>query len=256
MKKFIKNLYNRALYYLSVPKCISCGEILDYGDRALCSDCLSKYREQKTRNCSRCSKMLHECSCSNFYLERHYIKKLAKVYRYMPANVELPGNLLIYSLKHDNRRDTISFLADELTGAIRNCVDIQDKRDAFIITNVPRRPAAIRRDGYDHSAALAKKIASILGIEYRQFLRSRAKRAQREMKGRERMQNAAFDYKRGELPSLKGKRVILVDDVVTTGSSLASCASLLRGMGTKNIIGASVSIAYKDSYIKPELRYY
>lgn len=256
MKEFFKELYNRALYYLSVPKCISCGEILDYGDRALCTECLVKYREQKLRNCSRCSKVLHKCSCSNFFLERHYIKTLVKVYRYMPSNLELPGNLLVYSLKHDNRRDTLSFLADELSEAILNSFNIEKNREDWIITNVPRRPAAIRRDGYDHSAALAKKVATILGVEYKQFLKSRAKKAQREMKGHERLANASFDYRRGDLPSLKGKRIILVDDVVTTGSSLSSCATLLRGLGTKNIIGASVSIAYKDSYIKPEQRYY
>jgi competence protein ComFC len=55
--------------------------------------------------------------------------------------------------------------------------------------------------------------------------------------------------------SLKGKTVIVVDDVVTTGSSLAACASLIRGMGTRKIIGATLSIAYKDSYIKPRTVY-
>lgn len=252
MLKFIRCICDRALYYLSVPKCLVCGEILDYSEPVICDNCRPDYREQKKRNCSRCAKILPECTCSNFFLESHYIKKLVKVYRYTPSNTELPGNILIYSLKHDNRRDTFNFLAEELAGAISSSFDFRNSRDNYIVTNVPRRPSAIRRDGYDHSAELAKRTAKILGLQYNQFLKSKAKRPQRETKGFERLKNASFQYKRNAKKSLKGKTVILIDDVVTTGSSMASCAALLRGMGTKTIVGATVSIAYKDSYKNPK----
>ena len=256
MAGLLRELYNRALYYISVPKCISCGEILEYGERALCAKCSSTYREQKKRNCSRCAKLLPECSCSNFYLESHYIKRLAKVYRYVPSDLSLPGNLLIYNLKHANRRDTFAFLAEELASSILNVYDVRGNEQSFIVTNVPRRSVAVRRDGYDHSAVLAKRVASLLGIEYKQYLKSKAKKAQREMKGSARRKNAVFDYKRGATENLRGKTVILIDDVVTTGSSLGSCATLLRGMGTRKILGAAVSIAYKDSYVLPKDKRY
>ena len=255
IRKLLREISDRALYYLSVPKCICCGEILEYGEPVVCDSCRPVYREQKKRNCSRCTKVIPECTCSNFYLESHYIKKLVKVYRYTPANLELPGNLLIYSLKHDNRRDTFSFLADELSSSVLSSVDIKGNEDRFIVTNVPRRPSAIRRDGYDHSAVLAKRIAKKLGLKYKQFLKSEAKKAQRATEGLERRKNAAFAYKRSAKEDLRGYTIILVDDVVTTGSSMASCAAMLRGMRAKRIVGAAVSIAYKDSFIKPQIKY-
>lgn len=174
----------------------------------------------------------------------------------MPTRIELASNKLIYSLKHDNRKDTFNFLSRELATAISFSLEIRGREDLYILTNVPRRSAALRRDGYDHAAELAKRIGKMLGIRYISLLKSNAKKAQREMRGDERRKNARFAYKRkAKAINLKGITVILVDDVVTTGSSLAAASDLLRGLGTRNVIGAAISIAYKDSYVKPEIKY-
>ena len=69
---------------------------------------------------------------------------------------------------------------------------------------------------------------------------------------RERIGNAAMQYI-GE-PDLHGKRILLVDDIVTTGASMASAATLLRANGAKKIVGASFSIAYLDPYVPFEKR--
>ena len=246
LRSSLKEIYNRALYYLSVPKCLCCKEPLDYGEKALCESCLVEYREEKKRDCSRCSKPVPECTCSNFYLERNRIRKLAKVFRYSPPKHELPGNLLIYSLKDDNRRDTFSFLAEELATSIERAYGVRSNEADYVITNVPRRPSAIRRAGYDHSAALAKRIASLIGVEYCQFLRSKAKHSQKDTHGEERRRNAMFVYRRFDCDP-PGRTVILVDDVVTTGASMVACAKLLRKLGVKRVVGATVSVAYKDS---------
>lgn len=251
----IRELVDRFLFLVSVPKCVCCGKALDFEDRGLCKSCRENYEEHKTRNCSRCARTLKECSCSNFYLERHSIRKMAKVYRYTSADTKTPWNALIYSLKQDNRRDVFDFLSDELADSITKILSISGNEERFLITNVPRRAASIREYGYDHAAELARRISHKLNIEYSQLLVSRAKKAQKGMQGEERIRNAVFDYKRGKERSLKGVTVILVDDVVTTGASMGYCASLIRGMGTRKIVGATLSIAYKDSYAKPELKY-
>jgi len=46
--------------------------------------------------------------------------------------------------------------------------------------------------------------------------------------------------------SLSGKKVMLIDDIVTTGTSMGSAATLLRGLGAKGIIGVCIAIAYRD----------
>lgn len=244
-------LIERTLFLVSVPKCVSCKEPLDFEDKALCKACLKEYLIDKTRDCSRCAKVLSRCTCGNFYLSRNGVKSLIKLFRYETYKKDDPANYLIYSLKQDNRRDTLFFTSEELTAAIRANLQVEGNEDNFLITNVPRRRSKIIEYGYDHAEALAKAVAKNLGIQYFQVLVSKSKRAQKETHGKERRDNAVFDYKAGNTSSLRGKTVILVDDIVTTGASLASCAKLLRGLGCRKIIGATLGIAYRDAYIKP-----
>ncbi len=243
----ISELIKRALYYVSVPKCVYCKEKLDYEDEGLCKECMITYRLHKQRDCPTCAHILSECSCSYKMLESHGIKKFIKLFRYSKAEESMPANYLIYSLKQDNRSDVLSFLSSELVSAIKYSFDVTP--DTFVITNVPRRRNAIVKFGYDHSAALARAVADRLGVEHVELLRSVAKKAQKTVYGEARRQNAKFDYKCPEDFSLKGKTVILIDDIVTTGSSMINCATLIRGLRPRRIIGACLGTAYKESYI-------
>lgn len=247
-----KEFIERALFLLSVPKCVCCGEQLDFEDKALCKNCMRDYLDAKTRDCSRCARVLSRCTCSNFYLAKHGIKKLVKLFRYETYKESDPSSYLVYSLKQDNRRDTFYFTAEELTAAIRVNLQIEGNEEHFLITNVPRRRSKIIEYGYDHAEVMARRIAENLGIEYFQALCSKSKKSQKETHGRERRENAQFAYKTGKNLSLRGKTVIIVDDIVTTGSSLGACAKLLRALGCRNIIGAALGIAYRDAYTKPK----
>jgi len=152
---------------------------------------------------------------------------------------------LIYSLKRDNRKDVLDFLTKELCDAIENSVNNPSE---MIFTNVPRRRESIRKYGMDHASLLAKSVAKYFSARYYQPLISKSKQEQKHMSGTQRLKNASFRLKKGAR-SFKGKTVILIDDIVTTGSSMGACAMLLRALGAKKIIGAVVSIAYKDEYI-------
>ena len=238
----IKELKDRALFALSVPKCVSCNERLDYGQQALCPKCYNAFTEFATRNCSRCSKVLNECDCSNTFLESHFVKRVIKCYRYINHDEITPSNSLIYSLKHDNRRDVLELTGDILLRAINNSLnDISE----YIITNIPRRKAAIIEYGMDHSALLAKEIARKSGAEYIPFFKSNAKREQKSLDSLERRRNADFALI-NEI-DLTGRRVIIVDDIITSGASMANAASLLRSLGCRNITAACLAIAYKDT---------
>lgn len=242
------DIFNRTAFLLSVPKCVFCGEKLDYTDRCLCKSCKEIYENQKERNCSRCAKKLNTCDCTSEYLLSHYVKRVIKVYRYDSKREPLPGDYLIYSLKQDNRRDVFAFLADELCEALRSSLDFDSSPDSYIITNVPRRPAAIRSYGYDHSSVLAKYVSKRLGIRYVSLLKSRARKPQKETGGDNRLKNVNIDYRKRRQQSLKGKSVIIIDDIITTGASMGSCAAMIRALGTRKIIGACLAVAYKDMY--------
>ena len=246
-KSFLKKL----LFYLTVPKCVCCTEKLDIDDRALCKSCLSEYERTKDRQCSVCFKNLNECKCTNDYLDAHMVHKVVKLFRYKPSedpNIRVAANELIYNVKRVARRDLIDLISDELSEAIKNSVD----PSKYVITNVPRKPGRIVEYGIDHAAEIAKAVAKKLKIEYVRVLKSNAKFAQKKLRGEARLKNARFDYlKRAD--SVEGKRVLLLDDIITTGSSMGSAAMLIRGVGAKEVVGVCMAITYKDKY-KPMVR--
>ena len=242
-KEKLKKFFDSALFYISVPKCVCCNERLDKDDRALCKSCKESYDVIKNRNCSICSLDLNRCSCSCDYLERHYVKKLIKIYRYIYDDT-LPTNRVIYSFKRDNRSDVLDLIKSELADAISASIDNPEE---YIFTNVPRRKKSIRKYGIDHAQLLAKALAKHFRTEYKSLLLSKSKTPQKETRGKGREENVKFKLK-DENISLKGKKIFLVDDVVTTGSSMGHAATLIRGLGTKEIVGVTISIAYKDQF--------
>ena len=238
----IKELMDRVLFALSVPKCVCCGKRLDYGVKALCPKCSAKFKEFKTRNCSKCAKLLHRCSCSNSYLEGHYIHRVIKCFRYLHHPEAEAGNSLIYSMKRDNRADVLERCTDELSAAILASIENPSE---YIFTNIPRRRKAIVQNGIDHSVLLARSVANRLGATYMPLLRSNAKREQKALDRSERMKNADFSIITDV--DLGGKKIIIVDDIITSGASMSVAASLIRSMGARNITAACLAIAYKDS---------
>ncbi len=239
LKKFIDYVF----FYITVPRCVGCGSKLSRTDKALCAECQKEYLNVKNRNCSRCAKKLENCICSNAYLESHGVRELVKVFRYTREG-EPPSNMVIYSLKRDNRKDVLDFLTNELRNALESSYD---NAGEFVFTNVPRRPVEARKYGIDHARLLSKSLAKRFSAEYYQPIISKSKKPQKKTSGDERLKNARFKLKKS-VKNLSGKTVVIVDDVVTTGASMSACTMLLRALGAKKVIGAVISIAYKDSY--------
>lgn len=237
----ICELKDRVLFALSVPKCVCCGERLNFGEKGLCLKCSTEFDEFCSRNCSKCGRVLNECSCSTDFLEGHFIKKVVKCFRYVNHQGINPGNALIYSLKRDNREDILSACADYLEAAIRNSIETTDN---LVFTNIPRRKSAIVKYGIDHSGLLANELSLRFDASYIKLLKSNAKIEQKSLDRTERLKNADFDIEQDV--DLSGKNVIIVDDIITSGASMASAASLIRSLGCKNITAAVLAIAYKD----------
>ena len=236
-----KKIMDRVLFTLSVPKCVCCKNRLNYGEKALCLKCSAEFRDFKTRNCARCSRLLNECDCSTPFLESHYIRRVIKCFRYIGGDEITAANGLIYSLKRDNRRDVLDACTVELAFAISNSIEAPE---SYIFTNVPRRSDAIVEYGIDHSELLAKELARHFGGEYRRILKSKAKKAQKSLEAEDRFRNA--DFAIIDERDLSERGVIIVDDIITSGASMSKAAALIRSLGSKDIVAAALAIAYKD----------
>ena len=152
----------------------------------------------------------------------------------------------IYSLKKDNRADVVKRCASILEKSVKNSLDDPSK---YIITNVPRRRKAKLEIGYDHAELLAKELAKRLGAEYLPLLKSTSKREQKKLIGKARIKNVKVEIK--NKADIKGKRIIIVDDIITSGASVAACATKLRSIGADETVAAALAIAYMDKYTPP-----
>ena len=238
ISRFIKNV----LYFTAVQKCASCMKKLDKNEAGLCRTCLKKYEEAKMRNCSLCAKSLPECSCTNLYLSAHCVKGLSKLARYNGGVSREAMTPIIYRLKYKSRADVLDIITDDMVRSIR--ASLPPLPADTIITNVPNRKSAIRRRGFDHSEVLAKYIASKLSLEYTPLLKSLSKKSQKRLNSAERKLNAKFEPLHE--CDLRGKFIIIVDDVVTSGASMGNAAFVIRSLGAKDIYGATIAIAYRD----------
>lgn len=104
--------------------------------------------------------------------------------------------------------------------------------DFTAVTYVPLSAKDRRDRGYDQSELLAKRIAKALGLPLAPLLvKPRQTRHQHDLSRAERIENAKDAYRASRAAA--GKRVLLVDDIVTTGATLCQCAEALYAAGAE-----------------------
>ena len=240
-----RSLFRKALFYISGPRCIGCDIPLDIGDQAFCPECSFNFKEKLTRNCSLCARPLLECDCAHPFLSEHFVKRLYKCLRYNGKDEDNLSAALIYSLKTRPRWDIYDFAFDLLERSLRNS---KEDFSSWIFTNVPRRRSAKVKYGVDQSQRIAKAMAKRFGAKYISFLSSKSKKEQKRLTREERLENADFVLKRNGASSVD--KVLIFDDIVTTGASMGKAAALIRSLGIKEIRGAALAIAYPDQIKK------
>jgi len=113
-----------------------------------------------------------------------------------------------------------------------------------LLVPVPVSAARLRERGYDQAVLLADEAGAQLGLPVVAALRrSRATAAQYALGRQERGANvrAAFSIDPGLAPRVRGRWIVLVDDVVTTGSTMAACAAALVSAGADAVSGLAVA---------------
>lgn len=118
-----------------------------------------------------------------------------------------------------------------------------------MIVPVPLHKARLRERGYNQSWLLAQQMAAAWEIPARQDLLVRTvnTRHQVGLSRHERMQNVAeaFTVPERAAQVLRGKRILLVDDVMTTGSTLLACARTLHAAGVREVQGMTLAAAIR-----------
>ena len=122
---------------------------------------------------------------------------------------------------------------------------LRDLRPADVITWVPISRQRFRKRGYDQVELLAKAVGGELGIPTEKLLEKfRDNRANSGLKTpAERRANVLGVYKVPEGADVRGRRVLLLDDIVTTGATASECARVLLTAGAEEVIFAAVASA-------------
>jgi ComF family protein len=135
------------------------------------------------------------------------------------------GRELVARLKYRNARTVVWWLALEMARLVAN-----DEFD--LVTWIPTTAARRRQRGFDQAQLLARPLARALHAPCRPLLARRAGPPQTGRTGAERHKGPALSVRRGaRVPA----RVLLVDDVITTGTSVAVAARALRNNGARGV---------------------
>lgn len=109
-----------------------------------------------------------------------------------------------------------------------------------VITFSPRRPSQIRLYGFDQSAEMAKALSEITKIPYSPLLKRRGfSKAQKKLHAEKRKTNTSGKFR--PIGDNKGKTILLIDDVVTTGFTTNECARILKENGAEHIYVLSIA---------------
>ena len=146
-----------------------------------------------------------------------------------------PCRELILALKYQGRLSVVPFLAGRMA---EEAVRLAGEKPADWVIPVPLHPVRLRERSFNQAELLARAVSKRLELPCREdlLIRCRATLPQAELTKNQRIQNVrgAFDLRPD--PNLQGKNLLLVDDVLTTGSTAETCAALLKSAGARRVL--------------------
>jgi ComF family protein len=146
---------------------------------------------------------------------------------------------LLHAFKFEHH----DFLDDVLAGLLEECVGHHGEADFDAIVPVPMHRAKLRRRGYNQAELLGRALGRRLGVRCEAaFLRKRTERAAQSTLPRDqRASNVRGAFVASQ--RVRGRSVLIVDDICTTAETLRECAKTLAGAGAKRISAVVVAKA-------------
>jgi ComF family protein len=230
----VRELLSSFLAFIYPPTCLACGGDLEDNDHLVCETCWQ--------------------SIETVHAEHDtYQQFLAKLTRdgiisrlFSPFYFEKEGKLqaIIHGLKYQGYTSLGIKAGRKVGERIKSTSDLPK---ADVLLPVPLHPLKKRERGYNQSEVICQGIEEVTGIPVRTDLLRRGKYtvSQTQLSLEERKENVgdAFEVNEKKRGDTSGKSFILVDDVITTGSTINACAKALATAGAKSVHAASIALA-------------
>ncbi len=240
MIKEVKNFFLELIF----PKfCLGCQKEGEW----LCSECGSEILPVVTQVCPLCGRI----SKSGEYCPKDKYLKLKRSKKKIPRPLsgiivsayyeEGPIKEVIHNFKYNHILELKDNLGDLMAKALKdNLIDIGKN---IIISAVPLHFLRRAQRGYNQSELLASYVADRLKMtkNFKIIKKIRKTKPQVKFSGKKRRENLKNCYKIINKNAVRGKTIILVDDVTTTGTTLNECAKVLKEAGAKKVWGLVIA---------------
>jgi ComF family protein len=257
MQEKVANLYDKWKYLLLQEKCRLCMRMIHplienmdfdhYGpparyfinDREIVSDVL----------CQLCAVTLASNQAIINGHQFHDLDNKRKTREFLLASraaFREPINTLIYKLKYSDDVLLAKDLACLMYRAwqlLKYEIDEEDDVDSLCIVPVPLHKKRLHERGFNQAELLAMYLGKFLQIKLETKLLRRIKNtaSQQELSKAERAVNVAAAFKAAAEDAFIGRRVIIVDDVCTSGATLIECSKAITAAGASAVYGFSVA---------------
>lgn len=226
--------YFKDFFLLFFPEtCFACTIVLFKGEHYLCLDCLEHLPKTKFHTSE-------NHALAKLFWGRLQLESVNALYYYQKDS---KVQHLIHQLKYKRQPNLGIFLGSTYAKEIKPYLE-QLKIDAII--PVPLHKKRLKKRGYNQSLMIAKGISKEIQTPIFEhiLLKQDNQESQTKKNKFQRWVNVSESYLMKDTDELVGKHILLVDDVITTGSTLESCASILIKKGKCKV--SLLSIAFSE----------
>lgn len=227
--------------------CRLCGELLDAAGRIpICRSCLASLRPLWGPSCGRCGRpfasfvAVEPATAPLCHLCRRGLYDFDFARSYGAYTETMAGAIML--LKYQG----VAPLAGWFAARLRETISLgPETYSADVVVPVPAHAQRLRERGYNHAELIARPLARWLGLPCRSYLlvRSRPRPDKLRLTRRERWQSVRGAYTIRKGRQVDNLRVLLIDDVLTTGATLDACSKALRKAGAAKVVALTVARA-------------
>lgn len=224
--------YSKTIIDFFLPRfCLSCSSKLNKFDDTICKGCLTQIETADEKRIK-----------TEF--ERKFLKDKIIDAFYSPFVFEKDKTLqnVIHALKYNSNIKAGKFLGQLL---YNNSSHILKEWNADITIPIPLHKVKKAERGYNQSYYISKELAILSNCKLKSgiIIRNRFTESQTNFNLDERKKNISNAFYCKNAKRIKDKNVMLVDDVITTGSTIKECGKVLKEKGAKKVFALSIAIA-------------